>query len=152
LKSIFDRWYEQSIQFLRADQTRDDYFFEFLAALECVKYPMGEGVLDLAWLAAQTATPPPEARVFDSPEMHLLVCLCRELQRAAGNKPFPLAARVVQRLFGHAEHVTSWRRLTALCSARLLKVAMRGNNKEHLANEYRYLLPVEPIRRKGLRL
>jgi hypothetical protein len=144
LKAVFDRWHELSAPFLRSGQSRDEYFFEFLAALESVIYPLGEGVLDMAWKNAQTSEPPPEAEVIESPDIRLLISLCRELQRAAGDRAFYLATRTIQRLFRRPHPMDGWRWLNGLCRLKILRLVKRGRKHEPgrkgETNEFRYLL------------
>jgi hypothetical protein len=138
LKTMFKRWHELAVDYLRPGLTFDDYFFEFLEAIECVKYPAGEAVLADAWERAQKAEPPPEAMEIDSPDIRRMVALCRELQLRAGDSPFILPARVAQRLFRHDNHVQSWRWLAGLCRLGILQKVKAGSHAKREVNEYRY--------------
>jgi hypothetical protein len=153
-RAIIVRWHGLSLRFLRPGQSLDDYFFEFLAALECVKYPLGEGVLDIAWKNAQSATPPPEAMILDDPGKRLLVCLCRELQRASGDISFYLAARTIQRLFRQEHPMEGWRWLGGLCRIGILKLTKRGRKRGKDSagetNEYKYLPKIPKADSKGI--
>jgi hypothetical protein len=143
LRAILNRWLELAVEFLRPGQSADEYFFEFLAALECVKYPVGERVLEAAWQRACASEPPPEAAAIESPDIRRLVCLCRELQLSAGKRPFILPARTVQGLFHHHDHIKGWRWLEGLCRMKILCKVKAGNSARREVNEYRYL-PAHP--------
>jgi hypothetical protein len=148
--AVFNCWYENAKPYLRTEQSHEEYYAEFLRALACVKYPLGEDALKTAWERAQAAEPPPEAAVFKDGELRTLICLCRELQQLVtqekqpGEPAFFLSSYVVQRLFGFTDNLKGWRWLMLLCRARILKRVQKGN--QHRANRYRYLLPLLPAR------
>jgi hypothetical protein len=138
LKAIFKRWHGLAGEHLCPDQSFDEYFFEFLEAIECVRYPAGEAVLTGAWERAQQSATPPEAEPIESPDIRLLASLCRELQLRAGDYPFILPARVAQRLFHHTNAMRSWRWLEGLCRMGILQKVKAGSSVNRDPNEYRY--------------
>jgi VirE-like protein len=142
LKAICKRWCELATPFLR--HGCDEYHFEFLEALECVRYPAGEQALAGAWERAQKCEPIPEvSALIESPDIRLLATLCRELQILRGDKPFLLPARVAQTLFRHPQPMTAWRWLNGLCRVGVLTKAKAGNHARREPNFYRYNLEIE---------
>jgi len=149
-KAVFSIWHKQAAEFLRPGQSFDEYFFEFLDAWERVRYPAGEAVLTGAWERAQK-TSPPEASLVDDPDIRRLVSLCWELQLRAGNRPFILPCRVVQRLFHHENHVRGWRWLQGLCRLKVLDMVKAGNSAKRECSKYRYLFtPQSTTNRKEI--
>jgi hypothetical protein len=136
LKGVFDGWHRKAKRFLRRKRSRDEYWFEFLEAYENASVPLGKDVVSLAWEAATTNPPPPEALQFESLDLRLLVGLCFELQKRCGSKPFFLASRTVQRLFGHATHATAAFWLAGLRRSGVLKVVEQGGPKSNRASRY----------------
>lgn len=153
LDAAFDKWYEHSIKSLRSGQSRDDYLFEFLDGWERVKYPLGEGVLEMAWdLARSSPLPTDIARVKSEQTLRLIV-FCRELQRLVGDRSFYLSSRTVQRLFNLEHPTQAWRQLDGLCKLRILTLTKRGikhaNGQKGETNEYRYLPPIAEAGSEG---
>ena len=138
LRDAFDQWFKLAEKFRRPDQTRDEYWVQFLSAYASARVPLGQGVIPQAWKAVQTKPAPKEATDnFTDANMHLVVALCRELQIIAGQGPFYLSSRTVQRLLHHDGHVTAARWLKALCTLKILAVVEQGTTKR--ATRYRYL-------------
>ena len=143
LHAILDAWYGQAVRFLREDQSRDEYWFEFLYGYDRVKYPFGEGVVAQAWDRAQKSLPPKIAEQFENPQTRLLVKLCRELQRGAGNAPFYLSCRTVAGLFHHATHTTGARWLYGMCRTKIIEEIEKGGPNTNKASRYKYLHPLD---------
>jgi hypothetical protein len=141
-RKIFDAWYDRAKPFLREGQTRDDYWFEFLYGYKRVKHPLGEDVIERAWVEAQKMPIPKIAGQFEQGEVRLLVSLCRELQRIAGREPFFISCRTVQRLFHHETHGTGARWLRGLCDSKIIKVDEQGGPDSNRASRYKYLYPL----------
>jgi hypothetical protein len=139
LKAIFKRWHELALEHLRSDQSFDEYFFEFLDAMESVRYPAGEAVLAGAWERAKQTPPPPEADQIEDEGIRLLAALCRELQLRAGDHPFILPARITQQLFRHNNPMRSWRWLEGLCRLGILQKVKAGSCTDREPNEYKFL-------------
>lgn len=138
LHKIFDAWHQRASPHL--SKPRDDYFFEFLEAVECVRYPEGEAVLESAWRRVNSV-PLPEVPGIESDHVRRLVALCRELQIHAGQHPFFLPARVVQRLFRLEHPMVGWRWLTGLCRLGVLQKVRSGNAARRETNLYLFLQP-----------
>lgn len=134
------RWHELASP-LVTTKPWDDTWFDFLHAWRRVKYPAGQEPVALAFERAAAADPPEAARQFERPEIRLLVALCRELQRAAGDAPFFLDARTAGKLF-QSDHTTAWRWLRGLCDCGILGLEAAGDFAAHRASRYRYLGPL----------
>jgi hypothetical protein len=143
LKGALSMWYAQAAPHLRANLSRDDYYFELLEAFEHAKVPLGADVLGAAWGRAKMKEPPAEANQFETLEVQTLVSLCRELQLMCGASPFFLSCRSLQALLGHETHATAAKWLNGLCRAGILTVADKGGPKTQRATRFWYL-PLHP--------
>jgi len=137
LREAFDRWYTGAFPFLRAEQTKEEYFVEFLNGYRRAKYPLGSKAIPQAWKSAQDEPLPAEAMQFENLKLRLLVALCRQLQILAGNKPFYLSSRVCQSLLEHESHTTAAKWLQSLCALQIIEEVEKGNTRR--ATRYRYL-------------
>lgn len=142
-RMVFEAWYKKSKKFLRPEQSREDYWFEFHDIVDWARVPLGEETLSSAWKIAKDVVPDKTAQRYESRQMQQLVRLCAELQRRTGDKPFWLSSYEVVRLF-HVSNATAWSRLRALVRDGVLELVERGNRQK--ANRYRYLpaLPSAP--------
>ncbi len=143
LETLFDRWYRRAEPFLLDGQNRDEYWFEFLDALEHVKCPLGEDVITLAWERAQNSKVPKVAEQFVHPQIRMLVSLCRELQRSAGESSFYLACRTVARLFHLTTHTTAALWLRGLTKCKIIRETEKGGPQTNKASRYKYLHPLD---------
>src|SRR5262249_53218197 len=141
LREIFNRWHEASKPCLRPEQTKLDYFLEFMRAYDRATKPLDESALGDAWARANSEPLPPEALQFgDYPELQRLVALCRQLQIIAAEQPFFLSCYTVQGLFKLASHTTAWKWLGMLRTHRIIELTKQGDSRH--ANRYRYLPPI----------
>ena len=85
---------------------------------------------------AQAAEIPQVASKYESPDTHLLIKVCRELQRVSGEGAFFLSCRTAGRLLG-MNHNKAWLRLGMLVADGVLQVRIRGTKKR--ATRYRYV-------------
>ena len=85
---------------------------------------------------AGSAAPPQIAQNYDDPKTHLLICLCRELQRESGDRRFFLSVRVAANLLG-LDPTTAGKRLNVLVADGVLEVVEEHTNKK--ARRYRYV-------------
>jgi len=141
LKDVFDRWHARAMKFLRPELTKEDYLMEFLKAYQKAKYPLGSIIIPKAWERAQAEPLPQEALQFEDKKRQLLVALCRQMQILAGDAPFYLSARTVQRLFEQKTHSTAATWLHALCALNIIKPVIPPTAKR--ATRYRYLYPTK---------
>jgi hypothetical protein len=137
LRDVFSRWFKRATEFLRPEQTRDEYMTQFLNAYDSAKIPLGDGAITQAWKQAQEKPLPPEAvENFEDQNLRLVVALCRELQIMAGQEPFYLSARTVQRLTKQESHATAARWLRSLCVLKILDETEKGCGNR--ASRYRF--------------
>ena len=128
LLDVFGRWYNRAGEFLRPDQSRDDYMIQFLNAYASAKVPLGGGTVEQAWkLARENPLPPESLPDFTDGDLRRVVALCRELQTIAGQEPFYLSARTVQRLLKQDGHATAARWLKSLCVLQILTETQKGS-------------------------
>jgi hypothetical protein len=137
LREVFSRWFNLAAEFLRPEQTREDYMIQFLNAYASAKVPLGEGVISQAWKSAQEKPLPTVAvENFEDGRLRLVVALCRELQIIAGQEPFYLSARTVQQLLKQDGHATAARWLRSLCVLQILTEIEKGSGAR--ASRYRF--------------
>jgi len=129
--AIVRRWQSDNQSHLDLDR---DYLAEFLDKLSLVRFPRGRALFD-AYEAAKKQSAPKQTTDLSS-DVQLLACLCRELQRRAGTKPFFLAGRPAARVLGKPhETVASW--LRALQRAGVIWLVDKGRRGS--ASRYRYI-------------
>src|SRR4029077_20096415 len=92
--AIFELWKARNCAFLNPNR---DYFSEYLARLNVVRFAEGEE-LRVAYERARIATPSTRVLVYQNEAAHTLACLCRELQIIAGDRAFFLACRSAAQL------------------------------------------------------
>jgi hypothetical protein len=134
----FNPWYRRN-QHLRAEQSKDSYWFEFLEAYDGVRVPLDDDVLAQAWDAAVASELPDAALQFDSDQVRKLVAWTCELQRRAGEAPFFLSCRSVQERLALDQPKSAARLLRGLVKSRVLEELQRGNVKTRKASRYRYI-------------
>jgi hypothetical protein len=93
MKPFVGLWYKRAKRFTRT-QPFEDFWFDFAEGWDKVKNPIGTGPMTELVERAKACKPPPRAiREYRQPKLHLLICICRELQQQAGDKAFYLAIR-----------------------------------------------------------
>jgi hypothetical protein len=137
LRPIVRRWHELAKPVI-GTQPFDDSWFDFARAWPGVKFPLGTEPMALIFAKAVESEPPPEALEYEQPALRLLVALCRELQRAAGDGPLYLSCRTAGRLVG-VSYKTAAAWLAGLAVDDVLEVVSRGDQKTMKASRYRYL-------------
>jgi len=134
---VVRRWLTLALPYIN-DKEFERTWFDFLDGWDRVKFAEGEGPLHQAFERAKQAQPPAWATRYDRPELRLLVCLLRELQRMAGQKSFPLSCRDAGRLIGVDYRLANcW--LRGLVLEEVLKRTFRGSKASGKADEFRYL-------------
>ena len=81
---------------------------------------------------------PTVAEQYESPELRVLVGICEELQRSAGNNPFYLSCRKAGDLIG-TNHVRAWNYLRLLQQDGILATVTVGSYSKKKATRWRYL-------------
>ena len=112
-------------------QSFDETWSDFVHAWTRAKSPLSQSSLASAWSASQTDDPPPEAAVYDHPNVQRLVCLCWQLARHNGT--FYLSMHSAAGLLGvDAKQVQRWLRMLQVDG--LLAIVKVGNT--HTATTY----------------
>jgi hypothetical protein len=143
VEEAFVRWYTLAAPFLRSEQSRDEYLMEFLEAWSDAKIPLGEDAISQAFELSDNAAPPAVAlKHFSDPKIIRLVTLCRELQTNAGDAPFFLACRTVQRLFALSSPTAANRLLRGLVALKIIVPVQTGGRDTNKATRYKYLHPL----------
>lgn len=137
LKPHVRRWHELAKPVI-GTQPFEDTWFEFLRGWPRVKFPKGSEPMAGILAAALAADLPEVALQYETDKCRLLVALCRELQRAAGDGPFYLSTRAAGRLLG-VEFNQAWRWLVVLQADKIISLVSRGSQSSHKASRFRYL-------------
>lgn len=144
-RDIHNRWLTRAAQFLRPDQTKEDYFMEYLNAYKLAKFPLGSAAVAQAMIAAKKNPLPPNVLTWaDNPDVRLLAAICRELQIIAGKEPFYLSNRMVQKIFKHDTHATGAKWLRSFCVMQTLTETEKGRGLR--ASRYRWIFNPQPER------
>lgn len=142
LCDVFERWYKRTKEFLRREQSRDEYLTQFMNAYASAKYGLGDGVLKRAWENAKLKPPPAEAvKLYQDEENRLVASLCRELQAIHAPAPFYLSARTLAQLLQRKSHIFAARLLKAFCGFKIIQEVEKGAGLK--ASRYRYLGKLE---------
>jgi hypothetical protein len=143
LKPVVRRWHELAKPVI-GTKPFEESWFDFGHAWPRVKFPLGTEPMALIFERAGRTDLPPEALEYEQPALQLLVALCRELQREAGDGPFYLSCRTAGRLLGvHYKTASAW--LAGLAIDGVVKVIVRGGQKSMRASRYRYLGELRPV-------
>ena len=97
LEPIVRAWHKRALPTIRT-KPFEETLIDFLKAWPKVKYPKGEGAMDVIFKDASASDVPSVALRYEQPALRQLVALCRELQRHAGDGPFFLGCRTAGRL------------------------------------------------------
>lgn len=116
----------------------EETWIDFIRAWERVKFPKGEEPIRQIFEMAKAAELPNAAMHFEDPRGKLLVSLCRELQRVAGDGVFFLSCRTAGRLLG-VDHSTAGGWLFLLIAEGLLVEVEKGSQKKRRATRFRYV-------------
>jgi len=142
LTAILRAWWERAKEHSRTPY--EEHFFDFAEGWRKVKFPKGTEPMTQIVERAKLGPFPEVAAQFEQEPLRLLVAICRELQRNAGEGPFFLSSRDAGRLLG-VEHTTAHRWLHGLKNMGILAIVEAGsqNPKDHKASRYRYLPLIE---------
>jgi hypothetical protein len=120
-----------------ATEAFDESRIDFGRAWPKVKFPRGSGIMVSLLGRAIQHSQPRAAEKYELPGVRLLLCLCRELQRQSGEKPFYLGCRTAGQLLG-VDHVTAWRWLWLLANRKDIEEVEKGDLRKRRASSYRY--------------
>lgn len=137
LKPHVRQWHKLSLVNITT-KAFEETWIDFLKAWPRVKYPKGEDPMKTIFQNAAQQPLPNPAHKYEQDGLRLLVSLCRELQRSAGEGPFYLSCRTAGRLLD-VHHTTANRWLYLLVNDELLVVVEKGDRAKHRASRYRYL-------------
>ncbi len=135
LKRVFGRWFRKSRPCLRAGQTRAQYWDEFLRGGDVAQVALDEGGLLTAWQQTKKSEPPEWARVFKSAAGRMLVSLCWQLQKLAGEHDFFLSCYSAGKLL-QVTPVHTASLLRALVAKGVLRIVEKGCTGK--ATRYRF--------------
>ena len=142
-REIFDLWYEKAKPYLREHQPKDDYLIEFLNAYKAAKFPIGAADSEAWSEALRHPLPADFLPHFEQPEIRLVIGFCVELQRNAGDAPFFLSCRTVQKFLNHRSHTTAASWLRAFVADEVLEEVEKGNATTGKASRYKLTASAE---------
>jgi hypothetical protein len=134
LRELVRQWWAQALPSIRTKEFEETWC-DFLSAWPRVRMPLGVGPMSDALEKARKAKAPQCAKQYESDNVILLVKLCRELQRLAGDAPFYLSARIAGDAIG-VERMQAHRYLHMLVVDGVLRVAEPGTKTR--ATRYRF--------------
>ena len=143
----FDEWHRLSQPFLDPAKTRDDYWIAFLAELEKVRVPTGEGTLTKALDHVSKLSLdqlPVIPGYANAPEKcRRLVALHRELSRLCANAEYFLSYRDAAKACKGLSHQEAHTITGALVRLGVIKILSKGESGLNRAKAavFRYLLP-----------
>ena len=138
LREFVKIWYKRALPNIRTKEFEETWI-DFLIAWPRIKYVKGEEPMAQMFEKAIQLDPPQIAieKYPDNSKLKILVSLCRELQRAAGNKPFFLSVRTAGRLLNIAP-MTASRWFFLLQSDGIIKVVTKGGTAQTVRQASRY--------------
>jgi len=137
LKTIVRKWHELALQEIRT-KSFEESWFDFVESWKQVRWAADEGPFQDI-LAKAVATTPPVALKYENPKIRLLISLCCELQKSAGDKPFYLAARKAAEVLGLEHPTQACRLLSGLEADGIIELTLKGSLAKRKASEFRYL-------------
>ena len=147
LSVAFTKWHQLSQAFLDPAKTRDDQWIAFLAELEKVRVPAGEGALAKALDNVSKLSPGQLPVIPDYPDApencRRLVALHRELSRLSANGTYFLSYRDAAKVCKGLSHQEAHTITGALVRLGVIKILSKGDAGLNGAKaaEFRYLLP-----------
>lgn len=142
MKPHVRRWHRVGLEKnLIGTEPFDETWIDFLHAWPKVKFPKGNEPMIAILERAKASPVPAVAQAYEGDGIRLLVALCRELQRASGEKPFYLACRTAARLLGldgENGHIKAWRWLRLLVHDEVIDEVEPGERGRRRASRYRY--------------
>ncbi len=155
LVQVLTEWHRLSQPFLNPKETRNDHLTEFLAELQKVRVPTGEGALTKALENVEKlslAELPMIPGYPGAPEnWRRLAALHRELSRLCGRGIYFLSYRDAAKAYDGLSHQEAHTITLALARLGVIKIESKGKAglKGREAAEFRYLLPGAETARKA---
>jgi hypothetical protein len=137
LKPYVRAWHERAKPNITT-QAFDESWIDFRNGWVRIKYARGENPMTQVLEAACRSQVPEVAMQFEQDELRLLVAVCREAQRRAGDGPFFLSCRMAGELVG-VPFKLAWRWLRHLVDEEILDEVSPGSLAGNRAARYRYL-------------
>lgn len=141
LRPIVREWHRKALPNIRTKEFEETWI-DFLKAWPRIRYVKGtEPMMQTFQRAVEGERPQVAVTKYPNNErLQILVALCRELQRTAGEQVFYLSCRMVGRLFS-VSHTEAARWLFLLQSDGVLEVVAKGGTHENprRATRFRYL-------------
>ena len=141
LRKYVKAWRGKALLKIRTKEFEETWI-DFLKAWPRIKYSKGEEPMAKILEKAIELEPPKIAveKYPDHDKLKILVSLCRELQRAAGNGPFYLSVRTAGRLLD-VKPMTANRWLFLLQSDGILTLVSKGGTADAVrqASRYKYV-------------
>jgi len=140
-REVVRAWHVRALPKIRTKEFEETWI-DFLKAWPRIRYAKGEEPMTQIFERAVQVEPPSIAvqRYPENTRLRILVSLCRELQREAGQNPFFLSVRTAGKLFNVAP-MTASRWLFLLEADGILKVVAKGGTAETVrqATRFRYI-------------
>ena len=138
LTDIVRRWHSLGVaKGVIGTEPFEETRIDFLKGWPRVQFPKGKEPMSVIFQQAKDQEPPTAAQQYEGDGLRLLVALCRELQRASGDRPFFLGCRTAGRLL-KVNHTTAWRWLFLLVHDGVLEQVEKGDRARRRATRYRY--------------
>ena len=140
-RSIVEQWHKRALPNIETKEFEETWI-DFLKGWNKVKWKIGESPMAQIFEKAIQLEQPKVAveKYPNHNKLKILVSLCRELQRAAGESPFFLSARTASKLLKIAP-MTASRWFFLLETDGILRVVAKGGTSENprKASRYRYI-------------
>ena len=141
LRDIVRSWHKRALPKIRTKEFEETWI-DFLKAWPRLKYTMGkEPMAQIFEKAVQLESPEIAVKKYPgNAKLKILVSLCRELQRAAGDSPFFLSVRTAAKLLDISP-LTAGRWFFLLENDGILTVVCKGGTAENprKATRFRYI-------------
>jgi hypothetical protein len=137
LRPFVKRWHQLALPVI-CTEPFEETLIDFLRAWPRVKFPRGAEPLAEVMSRAVSTDFPEVAKRYQQRPLRLLVAICRELQRTAGEDVFFLSCRTAGRLVG-VDHTTANRWLFLLMADGILDEVVKGDRAKRRASRYRYV-------------
>ncbi len=139
LIGIFDAWHSSSLNFLRPELEKEDYFEEFMSCYQYALFPECDDIVKFALSKVVQGEYPPEVDLFDTPNESFkqLVALCYHMSKIAKNGVFFLSCRKAQEVLGLSSFIATSRWLRLLVRLGILQI--EAEETKYRARRYRYI-------------
>ena len=137
-KTAVREWHKRALPNIRTKEFEETWI-DFIKAWPKIKYKIGDEPMARIFETAIQLEPPKIAmeKYPQNNKLKILVSLCRELQRAAGNNPFFLSVRTAGKLLG-VSHMQVSRWFFLMEADGILKVVVKGGTAESPRNATRF--------------